>query len=76
MKNQKTPQQMINEYAKEIVKSIEEWDVIMGIDDSLTIVVTWYNIHAGFNLMGLNTEAFEIIGNIHDDNPELLEVSK
>lgn len=53
---------------------IFDGDVIKGINDSLTIIVTWYYIHAGFNLMGLNTEAFEIIGNIHD-NTELLEVS-
>lgn len=55
-----------------------EWifdgDVIKGINDSLTIVATWYDIHAAFNLMGLNTEAFEIIGNIY--NSKLLEESE
>ena len=45
-------------------KLIFEGDVIKGINDSLTVVATWYDIHAGFNLIGLNTEAFEIIGNI------------
>jgi len=49
---------------------IFEGDIIQVSDypsDSLTICVTWYGIHAGFNLMGLNTEVFCVVGNIYDE---------
>ena len=43
-------------------------------NDPMRFVVCWMNTKfAGFNLLGINNLAFEIIGNVHD-SPELLGV--
>lgn len=51
-------------------KLIYEGDILDGSwatpNDPMPFCVKWYDIHAGFNLMGLNTEEFEIIGNIYE----------
>lgn len=54
---------------------IFDGDILQAYDGRLTISVKWYPEDAGFNLMGLNTKAFDVVGNIHD-NPELLERGK
>lgn len=48
---------------------IFEGDILQAHDypkDSMRFPVTWFDNSACFNLMGLNTKAFIIAGNIHD----------
>jgi uncharacterized phage protein (TIGR01671 family) len=54
-------------------REIYEGDILQADDpkDKLTFSVKWYS-YGGTNLLGINTEAFLVVGNIHD-NPNLLK---
>jgi len=56
-------------------REICEGDILQADDprDRLTFSVKWYEDNAGFNLLGINTSAFAVIGNIHE-NPDLLNI--
>lgn len=53
-------------------KEIYKGDILQAVNpnDRLTFSVKWYD-YGGFNLLGINTDAFKVIGNIYK-NPELL----
>lgn len=55
-------------------KDIYRGDILQAADphDKLTFTVKWYD-EGSFNLLGINTEAFVVLGNIYE-NPELLKV--